>query len=586
MVALKYYMWSYQYHFQIGLKTEAEALFRQLDPGFAPHVFLVGFREKPMQDRLPICVAPDDCEYQPKVFEGVPTVAEHLDRNDPEHHCFHSHPKAQENHLLRIKRRALQTAVLQAVEGATHESARVTFCSYPIEQEGYLVVVVLQLPTTVYESYYRLQRGISRKSFSFNCAIQRSFLDSAISQFLCACADSLTRPTPGDGFGSTGDRKNILRAAAISMMYTPSAAGDNCHGLHGLYDACTAISTLTYEGTEGVGQLVIAERNHPDIHADLVLVEPVDINDFEAVRKLLQMASGHLALLCDSFQIHSLGRVLNSYNPVREDVFVVTFSQRFVWDLTHAGQPLMHVRFGEPEMRRPGFRDEKFREIVNRKFPEVTNEQMQDLCYMARSIAEMKHGCMLVISSAADTEAIRLASQSTPIKATHPDSKLLPLITAIDGAVLVDLDGKCHAIGAILDGEASNKCTPSRGARFNSAIRYVCARDNRVVVVKSEDGAVDILPDLMPQIRRSELEDALKEFREVAGQETVDTKEFYQVRKWFDEHRFYLSKENCEEINRLIQQGMERFPPDAWKLTYPEFTPHEDMNDSFFVKEG
>jgi DNA integrity scanning protein DisA with diadenylate cyclase activity len=73
------------------------------------------------------------------------------------------------------------------------------------------------------------------------------------------------------------------------------------------------------------------------------------------------------------------------------------------------------------------------------------------------------------------------------------------MITAIDGAVLIDPTTTCYAIGVILDGLASNKGTPSRGARYNSAIRYVeTCKYPCLAIIVSEDGSIDLVPDLMP----------------------------------------------------------------------------------------
>ncbi|MCI8765420.1 MAG: hypothetical protein HFG58_12825 [Lachnospiraceae bacterium] len=46
-------------------------------------------------------------------------------------------------------------------------------------------------------------------------------------------------------------------------------------------------------------------------------------------------------------------------------------------------------------------------------------------------------------------------------------------ITAMDGALMADLEGKCHAVGAILDGEMMVTGHPGRGARYNSLVNYV-----------------------------------------------------------------------------------------------------------------
>ncbi|NBI71013.1 hypothetical protein D3Z50_08055 [Clostridiaceae bacterium] len=46
-------------------------------------------------------------------------------------------------------------------------------------------------------------------------------------------------------------------------------------------------------------------------------------------------------------------------------------------------------------------------------------------------------------------------------------------ISAIDGAILADIEGNCHAAGAILDGKSVLKGDSGRGARYNSIVNYV-----------------------------------------------------------------------------------------------------------------
>jgi len=53
---------------------------------------------------------------------------------------------------------------------------------------------------------------------------------------------------------------------------------------------------------------------------------------------------------------------------------------------------------------------------------------------------------MLVISPSASAEAVRLAKQATVIEPFALTTELVDLVTIIDGAVLIDLDGTCHAI--------------------------------------------------------------------------------------------------------------------------------------------
>jgi DNA integrity scanning protein DisA with diadenylate cyclase activity len=72
--------------------------------------------------------------------------------------------------------------------------------------------------------------------------------------------------------------------------------------------------------------------------------------------------------------------------------------------------------------------------------------------------------------------------------------QIIKKVTAIDGAILIEPSTICHAIGVILDGLASDKGTLSRGARYNSAIRYVESSKNPcLVIVVSQDGMKDLV---------------------------------------------------------------------------------------------
>jgi DNA integrity scanning protein DisA with diadenylate cyclase activity len=115
---------------------------------------------------------------------------------------------------------------------------------------------------------------------------------------------------------------------------------------------------------------------------------------------------------------------------------------------------------------------------------------------LAELVIKEPHGSMLVISAHASGEASRLAKgkQATSVEPCKLSEKILQLMTRIDGAVLVDPEATCHALGVILDGSASHRGNRARGARYNSAVRYVEGREEPVViVVKSEDGMVDVI---------------------------------------------------------------------------------------------
>ncbi|HQU43468.1 MAG TPA: diadenylate cyclase, partial [Pirellulales bacterium] len=114
----------------------------------------------------------------------------------------------------------------------------------------------------------------------------------------------------------------------------------------------------------------------------------------------------------------------------------------------------------------------------------------------AKEASAQKHGALLVISEGAAQEADRLANDCTRIRPASLDVETFARVTRIDGAVLLDPQGNCHAIGVILDGLASAKGDPARGSRYNSAVRYVENRKSEyptLAVVVSEDGTIDFV---------------------------------------------------------------------------------------------
>lgn len=121
------------------------------------------------------------------------------------------------------------------------------------------------------------------------------------------------------------------------------------------------------------------------------------------------------------------------------------------------------------------------------------------LCELIQVAADQPHGTMVVVTENAQEESERLAEQSIPVVPFKLDTELMKRITAIDGAVIMDQKANCYALGAILDGSIKKReGDSSRGARFNSAVKYSsrAAEHNEkcVIIVISEDGMVDLFP--------------------------------------------------------------------------------------------
>jgi hypothetical protein len=164
--------------------------------------------------------------------------------------------------------------------------------------------------------------------------------------------------------------------------------------------------------------------------------------------------------------------------------------------------------------------------------------------------------------------------------------ELLRHVTPIDGAVLLSPDGYCHAIGTILDGIASTKGDPSRGARYNSAVRYVESTPSPcLAVVVSEDGRVDYVPDLRLPIARVEIESRIDALERVFASGRVRRRVYYETLAWFDAHRFYLLKEHCDRLNNLvssIEALFESNDPQLMTNVHGPYVPHPQMDPAMY----
>jgi DisA bacterial checkpoint controller nucleotide-binding len=574
--------------------VEARAIFQKLDPRFEPRISFVGI---PIDPKEKIGVGPQGTPFRADDFTGVPARAEKLEQEDPEsqsrwmpdptHGWTEAHEELQKSKERKIRCRALCRALTEAANSAPGSSGYATYCGWPVPYDGKEVTLILQLQRDIHDSYHHLRRGSYRDGGGFHeYRRERSLIDAVAAEYLAETTTELANGRPGAGLHNIKDQENLLLRAAKRLMFTPAVAGGNEDGLHGLFDACNNLSTLKYEGKEGIGRVIFARPGHPQVQQDLMLKRPVPLRSVGAVRKLLQMASGHLALLCDSYEVYGLGRVLSSYDLSTEDVFTVQFLKQFAWALLHGDHPLMQVRYGEPSIRVPGFSKDRFRQDLPRVFPGISTDAVEGLCAIASAIDLQRHGCMLVISCAAKEEAERLNAQCIPVQPFPLSTDVIPLVTAIDGSVLVDLQGNCHAIGVILDGMASAKCSSERGARYNSAVRYVYGRKDAMAVVKSEDGMLDIFPELRPQIRRSEIRQHMDALRLIASQDTFDGEALGNVVQWLEDHEFYLTPMECDEANRLHEEAQRKKPNDVmYAFRQRPITPHPDMDDSYYFPE-
>jgi DNA integrity scanning protein DisA with diadenylate cyclase activity len=486
-----------------------------------------------------------------------------------------------------FKKHSLKNAVEQVLRLYDEYRGVISFCSWPVLVEGYQVIVVLQFNRKAFCSHYALVTNVRDRM-----TLATSLLDATIGEYLGHCAEALDKPDPGANLRIIDrDYDEIIRAAGKSLMYTPAYSGAEIDGLHGLQEACNTISSLRYEGAEGVGRMLVARRGHPNIETTLALAQPVRVRDYRAVRKLLEMSSDEICLLSDSGYIYGLGKTIGLYDQRAEDLFSIRFTKHYTWELIHADHLMMRVSYGQPELPKMRIDRSKFESDVHRIFSQITPKEIARLWELIIEATTQKHGTMVVVSAAAREEARRLGNQATVIEPIVLTSQMMALVTAIDGAVLIDPNSICYAIGVILDGLASKKGTPARGARYNSAIRYVeSSKHPCLAIVVSEDGSIDLVPDLMPQISRTAILEAMAQLSKLKEEKSFDLRTFSKTMDWLSSHKFYLLPETCREINsirREVEVVRDRLlEPTSVRLIYSDFIPNEEMNESYWLDES
>ncbi len=581
------FIWGYQRHFATSVQNLAAEYFAMLDPDLETQTFLLGIVRETSTNGPAICLEPEECGYSPEDFETVREDTEHLLATDGEHNLF----ALKEWHMEAIQRRrrsrAAHSAVLKALGSSSaspnarhHEGP---FFSGFIQVGDYDVGVVLKISHREGLTHYRLPYVHADERWM----VPASFVESSVGVFLRGCLSSLYVPdaTQVDSWGGPS-KEDMLRRAGDRMMEAPVMVAGGVEGLGLLFDACNYISSLRYEGAESGGGMIIAKEGHSNIQSTLMLTTPVSLKQHRAVRKLLEITSSGDSLLTDGNKIFGFGRTRGLYDQSKADVLSVRFTGHHKWRLSHDGHALMEVSYGVPKLPLPPLSEAKFTSSMEIIFDGICPGDVTRLYKLAIQACSQRHGTVLIITPNAEAESARLATQSTPIVPKEMDSELLKSVTAIDGAVLLDLKGVCYGIGVIMDGLAIEHGDPGRGARFNSSVRYVCSLGEMdipsLVVVVSEDGTSELIPDLPRRLARQALDRKEQEIVELLALSDVSLHRTGGLLSWLSRHRFYLSPAMCEKANSLL----DRFNSEVMKrgvitCVYRIFEPCGAMSDRF-----
>lgn len=548
---IRMFMWEWQHVFQKAVEMLLEDIFKTLELQLTFDAFILGI---PINSESveQVYFQPEDWGVLQKEFQEVFRTTKNYYENDPEQNIMMGAPHLHKAHKESLYPKALKRAAQEIFDKYKAESDRITFCSFPITMNDHWVMTVIQLDKKFYNQQYHLQSKSLVLNPLRNRQLERSFLEAIILEILYASRRELQSPSQGQHYWFANVER-LLEDAASSLLSSIRFRVNEMGG--DLLNLSNAISAERYEGAGSRGRLIVVSSESSDVNVQIKLKDPVSTNNYRGIRKLLEISSNSMALLCDGKSIWGLGNPLKSYNPSKENLFELRFTEHYTWELVHANNVMLRVQYRQPRLPRERFDKIQFYDHVTRLF-KVSKDKCEILIEGVEGAVSQQHGTMLVVTPKAFEEANRLSAQSTIIQPISVTRKIVAHISSVDGAILISPDGVIFGFGVILDGLASENGNPTRGARFNSAIRYIDGQINSgtpcLALIVSEDGYVDIYPKLRPRIRRKLIDDLLDKLEYYAGPiENYNPEKAWTTLINLGKLRFYLLDNDVKRANSV-----------------------------------
>ncbi|MER1208915.1 hypothetical protein AAA587_08230 [Pseudomonas aeruginosa] len=572
------FMWGYQASYRVHIQILARNVLKKLGAPADAEVLLVGARHPSSENANPVCVEPEDGKWQLSLFDGLLDSVESTYQNHQLQNMFFGDEPSMRDKPEWMRRDSVRTSVSKALEAFDSEHNVTSFCGEVRRIGDYYVTPVIQIPNVTFVQFPPLppkpvDKGQQGSGY-------RSLIHAAMHAVLHEATEELHNPDPGRfTHGSMRDSEEIVRVAAKNFLHTPGLSIERRYMSTDLFDALNLVSSLMYEGVKGIGQLILVDPENDAVEFLAKFVEPIPFREPRWVRKVLQMAAAGVGIIANSQYIYGLGRLKESHDSSAQDAFTVAFIDHYHWELYCGSQALLRSHYAVPKLPQEPFDKNAFLANYARLFPLSSQESGLHLWSLLLTQTRQDHGSMIVIAEDAASEAYRLSKQGTTIVPTKLTESLLRSVSGIDGTILLDPAGFCHAIGIILDGEATDQCTPSRGSRYNSGVRYVQTDSaRRLAIVVSDDRTTDIIPPIRRLVSRSRIEQC------VAVLEAATLDNYHDSRNWLNDHRFYINAEQCARINAVIDR-LDALPKEVGLIYVgtKRFEVDPEMDDSYLT---
>ena len=565
------FMWAFQPHFRVGVEYEIERALALIGLSVEVRVLLVGFALD-AGARHQICVEPEHGPLAVDRLAAVPAQAVEMYEADPESQLIISDRRSHELHQQRTFRRARAKAVVEAIESSGAFEGLDFFASEAAPIGDYEVHTCVGVPAAVIDTLPAFDESVVDRVY-----VGRSLQHEVITECLGRADRALYLPDPGAGIFTLGtSREELVRSAADRFT-----SGTVCRATGmpaDLFAAVNEFTALSYERTGATGRLIIVDREKAAKGHLPRFEQRVRLGDARNMRKLLELSDDSVSVLADSGGVYGLGSVGSGPQVVE-----VSVHGRAEWELSVDGSALLRVVSGHAMLPRPILDYAKFKDTAERTVGSIELDLIWAVIQRAQAAG---HGTTLVVSRDPVSEVARLGREATPIEPDYLEPGEVVRLGRVDGAVLLGSDGRCHAFGVILDGKANGGGDPARGSRFNSAVRYQNTEEvPSMLVVISDDGTVDLIPDLRPRVRKEDVKAAVSALRECCEAEHVDSEAFWRAYERVKRFAFYLDAAQCRLVNELHENEMDRrWEEDGMRVSTTPLKPNPEMDESYFLE--
>jgi hypothetical protein len=346
-----------------------------------------------------------------------------------------------------------KVAAARVAQHDEHGGETRTFVTQAASIWSYDVAAVLEFDEKVFRRFPMLRLPVRGGSTPRDVDV--GLLNAVVEAVLANLFEELCKGSSGQrSWVDQRDVDDILRDAGERLMRSVQwTVRDSLFGGN-LFERLNAVSSLRYETSELRGGVVFGPK---DAAGDCVLTfkEPIQIREAVWTRKTLEMAESSFWAYSDAESL--LGLVETEGEP---QGFAVRFKGQSRWEVRHTGVVLAEVRLGIPSFPVPRLRRGDFESVFGRVFPDGKQDGVSRIWSLIDAALEQRHGTMIVVAKEAAGEAQRLSRQAILVEPASISPPALFRATAIDGAILLDPDAVCHAVGVISTARRATRGIP------------------------------------------------------------------------------------------------------------------------------